>query len=470
MKKNILTIAVLCLFTGSSCSDWLDVQPNSQIKASELFSSEAGYKEALAGIYTLLTTENLYGKELRFGMIGVTGREWSSFPTAYDDDSQYNYDATQPTTRIDNVWKGMYNAISNANKLLENIDASKNLFSGVNFDVIKGEALALRAFIHFDLLRCFGAAFTVDPSQDAIPYVTAYTSNQTTQYTVYEVLTRITDDLKKALMYLESDPIYTGQVITEFDDNGYLINRQLHLNYYAVEGLLARIYLYMEEYDEAELYASDVIASNAFTWTKQDDFVKGIDYTGASEQLFGLNITSLSDIALNYLSQEGTSIFSLSDANLLAYYESNTDDYRYLYLFKKGTGASATRYYLTKYNDSESSDTYYANKVSMIKLSEMYFILAEYQKYKNKSVIAPLNEIRKARGVALLTQEPSDFRSLMTNEFRKEFFGEGQLFFYYKRLNARNIFGTDANLIDTKAYIFPLPKAEYESANRKNNR
>jgi hypothetical protein len=58
----------------------------------------------------------------------------------------------------------------------------------------------------------------------------------------------------------------------------------------------------------------------------------------------------------------------------------------------------------------------------------------------------------------------------MTAEFRKEFIGEGQLFFYYKRLNQSNIPGSDLNLPEKKAYIFPLPKAEYESANRNNNR
>ena len=47
-------------------------------------------------------------------------------------------------------------------------------------------------------------------------------------------------DLGNAAEYLKSDPIYTGKAIAETTDNGYLMNRQVHLNYYAVKGLMAR--------------------------------------------------------------------------------------------------------------------------------------------------------------------------------------------------------------------------------------
>ena len=469
MKKYLF---ILFVALGSvSCNKWLDVQPQSQIKDTEMFTTESGYKEALAGVYTLLVKESLYTNELRFGMMGVLAQEWESHNSTYNDDAAYDYDATYPKNRILSIWRGMYTAIANDNKLLESIDENKDVFSGVNYDVIKGEALALRAFIHFDLLRMFGANYQIEPTKPSIPYVTAYSPKQTVQYTVYEVLMKCLADLREALTYLQKDPIYTGQEITQLVDNGYLLNRQLHLNYYAVEGLLARICLYMGDYDSARDYARDVIESGKFSFTPQSDLLSGTDYTGAPEHLFAIDVADQESIAETYFSLEGgSSVFSMSYSALLSLYENNTDDYRYLYLFTSGTGASLDRRYLAKYNTTSSSDTYYMNKMVMLKLSEMYYILAECQNNSGESTKAALNAVRKARGLNELSRDPSDFRTVMTAEFRKEFIGEGQLFFYYKRLNVANIAGSDKNLVDVKGYTFPIPDSEVDAANREPNR
>lgn len=474
MKK----ISLLLLITSgallfSSCNKWLDVQPNSQIKASELFKTESGFKEALAGTYTLLTDEALYGKELTYGMMGVLSHEWSTYPTTatgYADDGNYIYTTgTVTQNRIDGIWSKMYEGISNANNILENIDA-KNVFTGDNYKIIKGEALALRAFMHFDLLRCFGASYTVNASQPAIPYVTRYTARQTAQLKVGEVAAAILADLLAAKELLKADPVLTGRVVTEGDDNGYLINRQLHLNYYAVEGLLARLYLYMGNFEQAKLSAQAVINSGKFTFSTQKNVIDSVDRCGAPEHLFGLQITNLPQRSVNYLSQEGTGIFSLSEDMLLTYYENNTDDYRYLYLFKIGTGVSADRRYLLKYAAPNSAETYYQNKLPVLKLSEMYYIMAECDYRNQQSVLGDLNPVRRGRGLAELTTEPADFRSIMSKEYRKEFIGEGQLFYYYKWLNRSAIPESDKDLIALKAYIFPLPVSELQAADRAGNR
>lgn len=68
--KRCLYLCVVMLATVS-CNDWLDVEPKSQVKDKDLFSSETGFKEALSGVYSIMTQEYLYGKELTFGMLGV---------------------------------------------------------------------------------------------------------------------------------------------------------------------------------------------------------------------------------------------------------------------------------------------------------------------------------------------------------------------------------------------------------------
>src|SRR5690606_18046301 len=127
----------------------------------------------------------------------------------------------------------------------------------------------------------------------------------------------------------------------ELEDNGYLMNRQLHLNYYAVEGVLARAYLYAGNLALARQHANNVINSGKFSYSTQSNLISGADYTGAPEHLFGLQINNLHQNAVANLSHVGNSIFSLNVGALGTYYENNTDDYRFLYLFRLGSGANA---------------------------------------------------------------------------------------------------------------------------------
>ena len=59
MKKIHYIYMVLVAVALASCNDWLDVQPHSQIEDSELFSSESGYKEALAGVYSSIDRKSV---------------------------------------------------------------------------------------------------------------------------------------------------------------------------------------------------------------------------------------------------------------------------------------------------------------------------------------------------------------------------------------------------------------------------
>lgn len=483
MKNKIILIttflsALTVVF--SSCENWLNVSPQSQVKDNELFQSETGFKEALAGVYATLVTESLYSKELRYGMIGTIAHEWTSFSAgSYPEAVNYDYTAANPEARINSFWEDMYNAIANANVILEVIDNKKSLFSGVNFNIIKGEAHALRAFIHFDLLRCFGMSYAADMNKPSIPYVEKYTPKQSVQLTVSEVLDKVIGDLEAAIELLKADPIYTGRVITEADDSGYLINRQLHLNYYAVRGLMARVYLYKHDYENAYACAREVIDSGVFTWVSQSALIAGDDPSGATEQLWAIDVNNLDEIHANYFTDSG---FSLDSETRDTYYESNTDDYRYMYLFAEGIRTSVGYYFSSKFSGpaSTNADNYYRNKMTMIKLSEMYYIIAEclYQTPSlavDMTLADAINATRIARGVVPFTDiqiEEMSFSETIISEFRKEFIAEGQLFFFYKRHNLKYIdgAGSDQNMIDLKAYTFPLPNSELQAADRKNNR
>jgi hypothetical protein len=473
MMKISRILVLIPLFV--SCNEWLDVQPRSQVEDTELFNTESGYKEALAGVYSSMVNSRTYTKELTYGFIGMLGQEWDYYYNSqYDDAVAYNYESAIPTSAIQGIWTTNYSGIANANHLLANIDGDASLFSRDNYAVIKGEALALRAFLHFDLLRCFGVSFTVNPDQPSIPYSTELSYRVSPQLTVRQVSEKIIADLLTAEQLLkDADPISTGRAISETTDNGYLLNRQLHLNYYAVKGLQARVYLWAGRYDEALQAAQAVIGSKQFPWATVSNLQAGYDRSLADEHLFALNnLTVIADVANQYFSDDSPYSFAVTRDRLLDYFDNATQDYRYTFLFKSGTATHANNRYLMKYDEPSSTATYYRNKMPLIRLGEMYLVKSEVQ-YRNgdtDGAKATLNELRVARNLPALNDLPADFYLELIHAYRREMLGEGQLFFLYKRLNRPSILYSDIDAVAKKVYTFPLPITETESAQREPNK
>ena len=474
MNKNInhIVFALLLTFTLTGCNDWLDVNPESQVEDNELFESESGFKEALAGVYSGMVSESTYAKETLYGAYGALAQEWVNEPTSYQDLATYNYDAAAPTNLFANIWRVNYNAIANDNNLINNIDETRYKFSGNNYSIIKGEALALRALLHFDLLRAFGVSFEVDPNKPAIPYSTELSYRVFPQLSVREVAEKVIADLKEAEQLLKVDPIYTGEEITEAVDNGYLINRTLHMNYYAVKGLQARVYMWTKQYDLAKAAAEEVINSGKFSWARPGTVRQGTNpFPTTTEHLFALDDVNLSNRADSYFNENSnTSSFSLDATTLLDYYDSETTDYRYLYQFASGTNYDyVENRYVTKYWSPSSSSSKDANRLPMIRLSELYLILSEIDFRNGGTGLERLNELRLARNVGDL-EITTDYYDTLIREYRREFIGEGQLFFLYKRLNRESIIRSDVDAIAEKIYTFPLPQSETTAAQREDNR
>ncbi len=483
-RKLIAIVTFLPALTGGvgggsllcSCNSWLDVQPRSQVEDTELFEKESGYKEALAGVYSSMVSTKTYAKEMTFGFIGVLGREWDYFSQSqYEDASTYDYEATLPTNYLREIWANNYSGIANVNNLLAHIDDNQGIFSRDNYGVIKGEALALRAFLHFDLLRCFGVSYAVNPDQPAIPYSTALSYRVFPQLTVREVAEAVLADLQAAEALLkEADPMVTGREITESVDNGYLLNRQLHLNYYAVKGLQARVYMWMGDEVHALEAANVVIDSDLFPWATLSNLQSGADRSMATEHLFALNnLTLTADIADIYFTDGTTNSFAITRDRLLDYFDRATRDYRYTFLFKNGSGANASNRYLRKYDESSSSSSYYRYRMPLLRVAEMYLIRSEvlYRQGDTDAALATLNTLRLARNLTALTALPADYYLELIREYRREFLGEGQLFFLYKRLNRETILTyPEVNIVAEKLYTFPLPITETEAAQREANK
>ena len=107
----------------------------------------------------------------------------------------------------------------------------------------------------------------------------------------------------------------------------------------------------------------------------------------------------------------------------------------------------------------------------MIRLSEMYLIAAESGFNAHKDVaIGLLEELRKNRGIAeeiSTTITYDNFVKELTREARRELIGEGQLFYWYKRLGLPVDQGSTTITLEPSQFCLPLPATEVEFGGRK---
>lgn len=236
---SILMIASLLL---TACEEWLDVKPKTEVESSELLKTESGYKDALWGVYTKMTETSMYGLNMTV-TLDAMAKMYSRIGTssALSHFSSYNYTSTRTQPVVDAVWQNTYTTIANLNNLITNLQsADRGMFAKDNYNVIYGEALGLRAFLHFDLLRLFAPSYADDPDAAAIPYVFSFDNHITETSTVSETVEFILRDLEAAATLLkEADPMVTRRTVTTSEDNGYLLNRNLRFNYYAVVATMA---------------------------------------------------------------------------------------------------------------------------------------------------------------------------------------------------------------------------------------
>ena len=475
MKKNIYRLRVVCavmlaLFCTTSCNDWLEVKPKTEEEADKLFSTLDGFKSALAGVYIGMSQTELYGREMTFGMVGVLGQEWGSGSdlgnqySAYSYLLNYNYEQVVSKALIDAVWNKMYEGIANVNTLIQYSDLKREVL-GDYYGVVRGEALALRAYMHFDLFAPYD--FSAE-AKVAIPYVLEAKPAIAPQLTPTKFVEYALKDVEAALELLKSDPILTGEDVSGVD-NGYLANRNFHLNYYAVLGLKARICLYAKDVTAAYGAANEVILAQQqkglFPWVKTADITTTEanlrDRTFSSEHLFAFNTTKLEEYIKGYFREASLPLMERLMPGEL--YEA--DDYRTaLYETYSGFANVLTKFWQMDkaYVQGQGYVTPKRNRMPAIRIAEMYYIAAEALKESNiGEALEMLNTLRVHRGLMKLENLDKDqLQEELGREYYREFIGEGQVFFYHKRMNTSII--ATANAV----YVLPMPDDEIDLGQR----
>ncbi|ERJ57919.1 RagB/SusD family nutrient uptake outer membrane protein [Sphingobacterium paucimobilis] len=488
--KYYIYSVIISSLTLSGCTKFLEVTPRSTVSDDKLFEDEPGFQQALNGVYNEMSGRSLYGDNLSMGYLSALAKNYTMTQSSHRFYLTNTFDYKNSSS-VESVWNKSYTAIATLNNVLNQMENRKELFKENNYSLIKGEALALRAYLHFDLLRLFGQNYQSNPSAKAIPYRTVYDLNVKEAQTSQEVIEMTLRDLDEAEELLATtDPIVVNKDLY----------RRYRINYYAVLGLKARVYNYINDGVQASEYADKVIASDLFPFVEKSAIttkdVKRKDRLFSSELVFSLrakdigkwadgSVDKKNDVYFHYtISGASNYTLTMPDANYRSLFEvpANPDtdpvDYRYAHLIER-EDILANEVYPSKYwqtwepGSGEISRDRKDQTIPLIRISEMYYILAKNATSIDKA-LGYLNIVRQNRGIVKdLTTSNIVHEGLLldeiTKEYQKEFYAEGQTFFWYKQIGATSI-KFYAGTVVPENYVFPIPITEQEYNPSYNNK
>lgn len=485
MKKTISifksSFLALSLIAAVACESWIDVEPTDRLSEDKVYSTQKGFLQALNGVYAEMNNNTVYGGHLSVGVIDVLAQYYdggSENSYTYYYYPRYDYTNTGVKNTFSNVWSKMYSLISSANIILEKCEQTDVLPSQYQ-KMIKGEALAMRAMFHLDLLRLFGPVMSENAHEMAIPYVTVADQNIQDFLTADVVIDRIIHDLTEASGLLQSsDPVLTDGVkhTPEAGDNIDFCYRQYRLNYFAVQVLLARAYLWKGDQTEALTISENAIskAESIFPFISSSAANGSYpDRVFSSEVIFALYNTNRINVYRKYFAStlDPRNILSFAgtlDSGRIPELYDSQNDLRYKMWSASSEGDNDLIF--NKYEDvvlKDGSTNHYCYMMPLIRLSELYLIAAECETDFSKA-LTYLNTLRNKRNCPNVTPRNSEeLLNNITSEFRKEMIGEGQMFFFYKRHAMHSIpngSSTSGNInMIMKNYVVPVPDSEIDN-------
>ena len=465
-------MAVGITIAATSCEGFLDITPDGQVKRDEMLATNEGVEDALYGVYAKLRNTTLYGQEMYFSSLEIMSQTLYCYGnTGVTALGQYDYNNTTVKNVFALVWNDMYNNISNVNSVL-----NAPIVDGANAypaNIYKGEALALRAMMHFDLMRLFAEQITVNPNAKGIPYATEFSLKTPDFETLAENYNHVLADLQEAERLLADEGEYENTT-------SFMADRQIHLNLHAVRALMARVFLTKGDKEKALEYAEKVIAQSGRQLKTKTEVINDVaGVLSKKECLFGVYFSGFYTQVSAKLQQ--TISYSSLDlrGDFMEMYEKGVSglDFRTTAYFTSVDLGGTAKYRLSKFtdiydlqNNASARPADLIQGINMIRLPEMYYIAAECLLDKDyPKALDYFNEVVTNRGLDALSGEGEETltQEVINTERYKEMIGEGQTFFNMKRLNL-SIPSYDNSVTyrpEDGIYVVPIPDSEYENRN-----
>lgn len=456
---------LLVLFTA--CAKQIEIKPEYQLDGSSPLASIAEADNALTGAYDAFQAGDYYSS----GGIGP----FSIAPDIMSDDlietneslgneqstSEWTYIPTDGTVRT--PWLSAYAIISGVNIILRDIDniASQDPKAARR---IKGQALAIRAHVHFDLLRLYGESLEGNSTAKGIPYITTFdVTAKPGRSNVKESYDKILADLSEAATQLSGEldkPINTA-------------TNKSRVDWLVVKAMQARVNLYAGLWQAAADAATAVISRTSLSTIDEFPFIWNDE--SVAEVLWAVSFESVQDGAVydNVYFARGNRGAYRPAQGLTALYD-QANDVRYgSYMAQVGdlNGTPHAPRLIVVKHIGKGTKTDGVVDWKAYRVGELYLIRAEanFRLTKQSDALDDLDELRRNR-IDGFTQGSETGNAILTailTERRKELAFEGHRFFDFKRLNKSPINRCASNtnspsticslLSNSRSWAWPIP-------------
>ena len=206
MNKSILLSLLLSfVLVFTACSDYLEVEPATGFTAKDVFNTEKDIQSAVAGVYTLMLSEDAYSNRLAFVFNMNTDVEMSGVATNTVNVNGSDLACYEPKpywTTLNSTWNAMYKIINLSNDVIEGIENSdlyKTAPKDKSSEVMQlyGEVKTLRAMVYLDMIRIWGdVVFRTKSSSGGENFAVGVTDRN-------EILEFLIDDLKSVEPFMK---------------------------------------------------------------------------------------------------------------------------------------------------------------------------------------------------------------------------------------------------------------------------
>lgn len=443
MKKLLkLLVLYISFFFITSCDNFVDVAlPSSQLTGEKVFEDPTTANAAMVDVYSKLRDTGILtglstGASANLGM-------YADELVYYGSDVESGLPFTNnilPTSSItSDYWNQSYHQIYCANAVIEGVQKSPAL-SPTNKNQLTGEALFVRALVHFYLVNIYGG----------IPYIT------TTDYEQNRLAQRI--PLEQVYLHIIDDLNLAASMLTD----QYVSAQRVRPNRSAVYALLSRTYLYDQQWAKAANTASAVINNQAYQLEDNIDqrFLKESRSTiwQFMPKLDGNN----ADEGITFIFNSGSSSFVALSADLINSFEKG--DLRLSHWTRTVTEDFKTLHHSFKYKQNSNTDTSTEYSI-VLRIAEQYLIRAEARARQGDLIGArgDLNKIRKAAGLSDTQAITADeIITAVLRERQFELFTEyGHRFFDLKRTGQLDaVLSIAKSGWETTDQLWPLPETE----------
>ena len=448
ITTRIIIAAVLFtfLFLLPSCEDFVDIDtPITEIVREDVFDNDAIATAAISGIYSEMFRNQAITHTLTVNN-GRASDEFENFSADISFQSFFDNSLTPMTADVERYWNELYSYIHSTNAIIEGLANS----TGVTIETkeqLEGEAKFIRAFCNFYLVNLWGD----------VPLITTtdfQTNAKVSRIPNEEVYAQIIHDLIEAQDLLAEDYSFSG-------------GERGRPNKSAASSLLARVYLYVGDWVNAEAQASAVIINTIYSLTTDLNEVFLVNSQESIWQLrsvFDGGGINTFDGELLIFSAAPTNV-ALSDDLLNAF---ETGDERSNNWVGSFTDGADTWYYPFKYKIQDGNQGVpITEALSMLRLAEQFLIRAEARAQQNNVVGSQedLNMIRNRAGLTNTTaNDQLSLLNAIEQERRVELFTESShRWLDLKRTGRADVvLGTIKPNWQQTDVLYPIPRSDFD--------